>query len=318
MAMVAKRPSPDKPLSKALLPGASRKARAPLWQPTGRVATLGPGRRRRRATDLDPRKAEFVRRRHEWYERQAALPARRDTSGMDEIELKRRAAACLEQTDVKRRVETTLKLFEMQQQTKKVALHTDWSRTVYEPLTRRIRGAVDRVSGPERRKSRRQAYDDFLDFSATASRLYLDDAGDREGDYDPLKMNRAALKVTDVPVGKDPIKRGLVKTFAEGDIMFGKGGAKRAAESIRASGFRTKDMKPSDWTLHEVQPRTDVPGAIGRRTTLKMDHFHTLRGNQHAIKELPRMGKIARPRVRRDPVAHVVEPVPGLEDDDDE
>lgn len=258
---------------------------------------------------MDPRKAALVQRRHESYQLQAAMPARKNRSALQSIAIRQQADNCLRQTATKTSVETVLQVHEAQQQARKQALHSEWTKQVYEPITRRLRAAVDARTGPVRSKQRRQAFQEFLDFSATAGRLYLDDAGGREGDYDPMSLNRTALRVRNVPVTDDPIQRGLIKGTAEGNILFAakcNSGAAMASQAIHARGFR---VMSHTWTVHKAQPRRLVRGLSNRPSRADQDHFVVDNTNKAADADLPRQGRRPIQQPPTDPISHHVLPV---------
>jgi len=311
-AGVARRPSSHSQLLRSRASAQS----PPMWAPAGKVASLGPSRRRRPVPRADPRKAARIQKRHEWYMRQAALPGKVDRAAkqLGEARLRTRAADCLVRTDVQRRVSRSLRLYEEQRAAKALTLHEDWTREVYEPITHRLRAAVDEARG--RPELRQTAYEDFLRYSATASRLYLDDAGERKGDYDPMQLNRNALRVWATPIARDPLKRSLVKAGAEVHLMLRGGGDAEAGRLIRAGATRTAMHEASSWTIHREHPRRLVPGMSHAPSRVEQDHFAPSRGNSIAAADFPVPAKGFAPVPSRNVVEHVVEPVFGPEDND--
>jgi hypothetical protein len=234
----------------------------------------------------DMRRLERIRKRHEWYQQQAALPGRIPTSEEEDARIRAQAAACLETTDTKRDVERAIQTYDMHRASVRQSLHNDWTLRVFEPTTKRLVAAVERRGGAERHWARNKEYDAFLAHTAAASRLYLDDVGEREGDYDPLLLNRTSIRVRGVRDADDPLKRGISVLNPDNA-----GRPSRAGRAIQ-------------WKLPVPQQKQSVKGKCRWRSCVDMDHFLVLRGNEHVTSELPRLGRRTAKIPRKVPAWH--------------
>lgn len=261
----------------------------PLWAPTGKVPALGPARAGGRRRTVDPRKAELVRKRHEWYERQAALPGKQPDREMQELRLRQRAAACLELTGEQRRAFHALETKRRQDAAKRQALHTKWTETVYKPMSTRMCEAVD--AAKDRTAQRREAFASFLHECSVSSLIHLDHKGGTGGAFDdPMELNRRSVRVAGAPISSDPLKLSLVKGGFEGQLLLG-GGARDAVEAMHSLPTRTSLESSKAWVVHKVQPRRSVPGASHAPDRVHLDQFDIDRSNAAVASDFPRLGK---------------------------
>lgn len=261
----------------------------PLWAPTGKVPALGPARAGGNRRTVDPRKAELVRKRHEWYERQAALPGKQPDREIQELRLRRRAAACLEHTNEKRHAFHALEKKRRQDAARKEDLHAKWTETVYRPLSTRLCEAVD--AAKDRTTQRREAFASFLHECSVSSLIHLDHKGGTGSAYDdPMELNRRSVRVAGAPISTDPLKLSLVKGGYEGQLLLG-GGAQDAVEAMHSRPTRTSLDNSKAWVVHRVQPRRSVPGASHLPDRVQLNHFDVSRTNAAVASDFPRLGK---------------------------
>lgn len=187
------------------------------------------------------RRLAFIRKRQEYYDSFNAAPRALPQKEYDDHEFSRKLDSVMLENDLTRSAAAKVQVMEASQHQvsprephprirvhvltpasplllplqKAQARHFDWTKRVYEPISRAVNTAVD-ASYPTLHTTRQRAFDEYLRASRSSGAVFLD-AKVLPGDYNPYAGPGAHVSVK-VAV-QDPLKHMQAKKHAEDGMV---------------------------------------------------------------------------------------------------